>query len=312
MSAGGRSLISRLRDLVRTPGFGESAPSDAVLGVSEAAGRKLSRAEAMLRYSQKLIGDLEARMLLVRAAVQGAGLLPPAPISLAPAARAKLPGLVAFLRADRQAASACASVLIRYEEAKAEAKQLEQALGQGNVGAIDLDRSRGRFFYLVQLPHTFRDCPPLAPLFGPPPSRATIQRTPTRSIGAPKPGPAKPPSELERTVRQAKDLLAFLEVKMLIVQAALDRHLAEDARTKALLPAPALQTAGAIGAVVAADPALMHRLRQAVGAYREARALLARPTPDRIGQIQAVLSHLSSLPLHVRHNALLSKLFPVA
>lgn len=114
------------------------------------------------------------------------------------------------------------------------------------------------------------------------------------------PKPASPPTG-------PRHLLDKLELRMLILRAAVEPLPSLQDKSQALLPPPARETARALSAALEQAPAVRDKARQYVRIYAEARRLLDQRS-DMV-RLRELCTQLSAMPRHLAGNPVLDQLF---
>lgn len=309
-----RPLLSRVASLLGLSEQKSVAREEPPPALSAKASSTMAACESLRRFAQRIFDHLDPRLELLRAACLEAGLLKGVTVPVLPTHRALIKGIVVLLTSDRGAAGTATSVVFRYDEAKQALIQLDQALAMGQLDQIDVNRLRGKFFYLSKIAFSLRDYPLLvrALSLSVPDIRAQTLARPSLS-----PAKTKPLSEAERLKQEAHVLLDRLEMRMLILKAALEALYPGPQETMVLLPFPAQATATQLGKILAADVGTCSRVKSVIDLYLEARGYLRRQSElivdhGEIVRIRTVLSSLSALPQHFKGHGVLAKIFPAA
>ncbi|MDB5097391.1 MAG: hypothetical protein JWM80_1812 [Cyanobacteria bacterium RYN_339] len=345
MSNPAPSLLDKLGAfLSKLEGAEVAAPEAPAVPEPRASGQVLARLDQfseVMEVLAQLTERLKERMALLQTACTEARLLPPREVTLHPRLALQKPAIVDLLRTNPIAARLTAPAVLRFYEATDDLGRMQAALGTGRLESVNLEAMRGRYMFLSKVQLYFKDHPQLAALFktraqpaapvasvpvaveprpfpgatgglapSPHPAYARLagQTGPDRlSLG----GRAQGTGSLERPgpspLQAAKALLEKLELRMLILRAAVEPMPTLQRKSQALLPPPAQESARALAAALELAPEYRERAREGLRCYQEARALLERRTEP--ARLRALCTELSALPRRLAGHPLLERLF---
>lgn len=327
------ALIARIAEALglQTTGklaeaLGIQTPPPPVPELSEPARTRLTEGESLRATAVGLFEQLHDPMSALHAACQLSGVMPSATHRIPKRFELHVAAIVPVLKADQRAAMLATSLCMQYKEALMELDRLDEALRSGQLWELNLERCKGKFFYLTRMRFSLEAYPALAQLF-PSPAASPKKQGPTAPFGpiptAPllnRTGMTKPLPKLQPTpeqkrmqvVMEGQRLVKSMQVKMLILQASLDEALGRPPSTESLLPLPAKHTAKSLAGLLAAENSLRERVEQALARYREARQLLRRNDVGDHDRLRQTLTALSSLSYELAGHDLLARLFPVS
>jgi hypothetical protein len=303
-----------------------AAPDSPTLEPSPEVSKELRAAEATLTGVAQMVEASRDRMWVLLGAAQRAGIVPVGPTVIPAYLQAYIPPYASYLARDPAAAKLVASVVLRFEEVTVDLERARVAVARGDLAGAHLEAIRGKYLFLCKIKIYFKDHPMLQKFFSNEPDsiseRATSSEdrriagryagytaplgehkassgTDKLQLGALKRVGSGLISESQQLIDQAGKLLRGLEIKMLILRAAVDETRGGARTTGGLLPAPALKTAMNVAAVIQGDEALAQRTRDFLDQYSLARRLLLKRPPD-LPALRAALGKVSSYPARFR------------
>lgn len=187
----GRGLFARIVEALGIDQRYEPPPAYAVVALE-----RVSEGEELREEAVALFEELSQPMAMLNSACQDAGVLPATQHKAPERLEIYRDAVVAVLKADRKAAMTVSSLIIQYQEALAELKKLDAALESGEVHGLNLEKAKGKFFYLTRVRFALQPWPMLLQLFGGAPalgSLAAVAATPRQGTGGSGRSPAPRP-----------------------------------------------------------------------------------------------------------------------
>ena len=302
-------LVAKLKRILRYQDAA-AVPAEPPPVLSPRVSEKLRQCENLVKKGEVLLLAIADSVALLEAACTAAGIVSGEPPIVSPALAPRLPALTALVREDKAAGMAVASVLMQDRAARLEVASLQEALAQGRLDDIHVERSKGKFFYLIKVHHSFRPFPLLADLFDATPLPGIDMAMGTAPIGSfVAGGPDRQPSREELLVTRGKALLKELEFRIFILRAAVNDVVPNRISLLDSLPPPAQQTALQLAALLHRDEALLRRVSETVQHFHEARLVIQKRPLVEPERLRDLLATLGSLPRRMRGTPLLEHLF---
>lgn len=264
--------------------------------------QRRQRFEAVSRKMSQVIERLTDRMDLLQAACHQVQLLPAPGKRPNKSLAAYVTPIAMLLRENRRAAQMVSSVLLQYQEACKELHRIEAGLQGGKLDDLSEEESKGKFYYLLKIHHSFKDFPLLCDLFPTPasaPSAAMAPAAHEAPAATPTMSATRPSAESQEVNRRR--LIDALKPRVDVLKAALGTTASE------ALPPASGKLARNLGSLFAKDPASRRLASEIVDRYEEASALMRGA--GHAARLQELSSWLLALPQRVRGNSLLGQVF---
>jgi hypothetical protein len=133
--------------------------------LSTEATAALKKAQSVLMVLMKQVVALNDRMALLRGACEAAGIMPQSGVRVHPELALQVPAIADVLKADPGAARLVASAVVRFAEARADLKELTDAIGAGTVQVARVEQIAMKYVFLCRSALYFQGVPIVNRLF---------------------------------------------------------------------------------------------------------------------------------------------------